>query len=68
MAGAWAFRVTVAGGQATVEVEPPGTPPDGVYQVSGAEGSEQDTHAHTVSVVRHDTDGRTVVGASGYGQ
>jgi hypothetical protein len=68
MAGAWAFRVTVAGGQATVEVEPPGTPPDGVYQVSGAEGSEQDTFAHTISVVCHDTGGRAVVGASSYGQ
>lgn len=66
--GPYSFRVTVTSdGQAEVG-ELTGSIPPGVYQVSGAEGSDADTHAHTVSVVQHDQAGKAVVGASGYGQ
>lgn len=64
----YSFRVVVVSGQPPAVAEISGDLPEGVYQVSGHEaGPGEATHAHTLSIVRHDPDGTPVIGASGYG-
>lgn len=71
MAGEYSFRVEVGPGSPPVftVTEASGQPPEGVYQVSGHDNSVSDASPDkqvSVSVVRLDTDGTAVVGASGY--
>ena len=71
MAGEYSFRVTVGPGQPPVfdVSEVSGTPPEGVYQVSGHDNSAAEgipDNQVSVSIVRHDTTGTAVIGASGY--
>lgn len=71
MAGEYSFRVKVGPGQppAFAVTEVTGQPPEGVYQVSGHDNSVTDAipdNQVSVSVVRLDPAGVSVVGATGY--
>ena len=66
--GAWSFRVVFTPGQEPQVTEVDPATPAGVYQVSGHDNGPGDSASdqRAVSVVQHGTDGKAVVGCSGY--
>ena len=65
---AFAFRVIVTGGEASLVVET-GPVPDGVYQISGHDNAAEPGNPSTqktVAVIQHDHAGVVVAGCSGY--